>query len=602
MKVNGNIKNVKKYIIDQLESVYDMQVPIGQISTNEINEQIVAITELLGREVAVYINRQGKVVQVSVGDTATVDLPEIKERTSALRLSGIRCIHTHPSADTTLSDPDLSSLRRMRFDVMVAIGRKGSDIIASMAFFTGEFDDGGLAQLQGIGPVEAATLHKVSLTYLTTIINKKLSRDMLKDTVDEEERAILAGIELSGKRSAWSIEDSLEELSQLAETAGAVVVGTVTQKKDRPDSALFLGKGKIQEISLLIQEVNANLVIMDDELSPSQQHNLEQLLGVKILDRTALILDIFTQRARSSDGKLQVELAQLRYTLPRIGGQGLVMSRLGGGIGTRGPGETKLEVDKRRIYTKIHEIEKQIEQLKKHRTLHRAGRKASRIPTVSLVGYTNAGKSTLLNTLTNAGVFAEDKLFATLDPTTRLVVLPNKQKILLTDTVGFIQKLPHHLVSAFHATLEEVQEADLLLHVVDSSQENYQLQMTAVVDVLKDLKADTKPTFNVFNKIDKVEDASFFGKLETEENSIGISAKNNLNLDTLLQKIAMYFSSQNQRVQLLIPFNEGEKITQLHEAATIETTEYTEHGTLLTVTLPLEKVGQFEKYKLGDND
>jgi len=353
LKVNGNIKNIKKYIIDQLETVYDMQVPIGQISTNEINEQIVSITELLGREVAVYINRQGKVVQVSVGDTATVDLPEIKERTSALRLSGIRCIHTHPSADTTLSDPDLSSLRRMRFDVMVAIGRKGSDIIASMAFFTGEFDEGGLAQLQGIGPVEASTLHKVSLTYLTTIINKKLSRDTLKETVDEEERAILAGIELSGKRSAWSIEESLEELSQLAQTAGAVVVGTVTQKKDRPDSALFLGKGKIQEISLLIQEVNANLVIMDDELSPSQQHNLEQLLGVKILDRTALILDIFTQRARSSEGKLQVELAQLRYTLPRIGGQGLVMSRLGGGIGTRGPGETKLEVDKRRIYTKI---------------------------------------------------------------------------------------------------------------------------------------------------------------------------------------------------------------------------------------------------------
>jgi len=368
LKVNGNIKNIKKYIIDQLEAVYDMQVPIGQISTNEINEQIVAVTDLLEREVAVYINRQGKVVQVSVGDTATVDLPQIKERTSELRLSGIRCIHTHPSADTTLSDPDLSSLRRLRFDVMVALARKGTDIIASMAFFTGEYEND-LPELQGVGPVEASVLHKINLTYLTTVVNKKLSRDTMKTTFDEEERAVLAGIELSGKRSTgWTVEDSLEELRQLAETAGAVVVGKLTQKKDRPDPALFLGKGKIQEISLLIQETNANLIIMDDELSPAQQRNLEQFLGIKVLDRTALILDIFTQRARSSEGKLQVELAQLRYTLPRIGGQGLILSRLGGGIGTRGPGETKLEVDRRRIYTKIHDIEKQIAQLKKHRT------------------------------------------------------------------------------------------------------------------------------------------------------------------------------------------------------------------------------------------
>ena len=602
MKVNGNIKNIKKYIIDQLEAVYDMQVPIGQISTNEINEQIVAVTDLLEREVAVYINRQGKVVQVSVGDTATVDLPQIKERTSELRLSGIRCIHTHPSADTTLSDPDLSSLRRLRFDVMVALARKGTDIIASMAFFTGEYEND-LPELQGVGPVEASVLHKINLTYLTTVVNKKLSRDTMKTTFDEEERAVLAGIELSGKRSTgWTVEDSLEELRQLAETAGAVVVGKLTQKKDRPDPALFLGKGKIQEISLLIQETNANLIIMDDELSPAQQRNLEQFLGIKVLDRTALILDIFTQRARSSEGKLQVELAQLRYTLPRIGGQGLILSRLGGGIGTRGPGETKLEVDRRRIYTKIHDIEKQIAQLKKHRTLHRASRKDSQIPMVALVGYTNAGKSTLLNALTDAGVFAEDKLFATLDPTTRLVTLPNNQKILLTDTVGFIQKLPHHLVSAFHATLEEVQEADLLLHVIDSSQENYELQMQAVLTVLKELESESKPTFNVFNKIDKLENPSALDAILVDEMSLGISAKNNLQLDALLHKIEDHFSSRNQAMMLLIPFADGDKITLLHEIATIQSTEYTEYGTVLQVTVPREAAAKFEKYKIGENN
>ncbi|MGL6015385.1 MAG: GTPase HflX, partial [Selenomonadaceae bacterium] len=226
MKVQGNTKNIKHYIIDQLETVYEMQVPIGQISTNEINEQIIAVTELLAREVAVYINRQGKVIQVAVGDTGTVDLPEIKERTSNLRLSGIRCIHTHPGSDTTLSAPDLSSLRRLRFDVMVALGKKGSDILASMAFFTGEYDDD-IPQLQGIGPVEAGALHSINLTYLTTVVDKKLSRDTMILTEDDEERAILAGVELSRRSSSFSAEDSLEELAQLAQTAGAKVVGRV---------------------------------------------------------------------------------------------------------------------------------------------------------------------------------------------------------------------------------------------------------------------------------------------------------------------------------------------------------------------------------------
>ena len=369
MKVHGELQNIKSHIVEALESVYDYAVPIGQLSTNDLNEKLVEVTELLDREVAVYINRQGKIVQVSVGDSATVDLPELQARNSQ-RLSGIRCIHTHPSGDTTLSAPDVSSLRRLRFDVMAAIGRQGNDLMGSAAFFTGEQDEDGTPRLQGFGPVQAAMLNQINLTWLITTINKKLGRQSLNETAEEEERALLAGIEYTGNRSAWSLEESLAELERLAETAGAKVMGRFTQRREKPDAALFLGKGKVEEIAMAAQNTDANLLLLDDELTPSQQHNLEQLLGIKVLDRTALILDIFAQRANSQAGKLQVELAQLKYNLPRIGGQGLVLSRLGGGIGTRGPGETKLEVDRRRIYAKIHHIEKEISRLAQHRQLH----------------------------------------------------------------------------------------------------------------------------------------------------------------------------------------------------------------------------------------
>ena len=599
MDVNGDLRNIKSYIITELESLYTLQVPIGQISTREINEKMIAITDLLGREVAVYINRQGKVVQVSVGDSGTVDLPELKTR-RVNRLSGIRCIHTHPSGDTILSSPDLSSLRRLRFDVMAAIGRDGTDIIGSIAFFTGELEEDGTPQLQGFGPVEATVLHQINLTYLITTINKKLSRDTMNETAEQDERAVLAGIEPVRQKRAWSTEESLAELERLADTAGAVVVGKFIQKKDKPDAALFLGKGKVEEISMAIQNVDATVLILDDEITPSQQHNLEQLLGIKVLDRTALILDIFAQRAHSSEGKLQVELAQLKYNLPRIGGQGLLLSRLGGGIGTRGPGETKLEVDRRRIYTRIHDIETQIERLKKQRQLHRSHRKDSRIPLAALVGYTNAGKSTLLNALTGSDVFAEDKLFATLDPTTRLVKLSNNQEILLTDTVGFIQKLPHSLVTAFHATLEEVQEADLLLHVVDCSNENYELQISAVIEVLKELQAAEKPTLYVFNKADRIDSENLGNRMLHDRNGLLISAAKGIHLEELKQQIEAFFHESQLELKLCIPFADGRIISKLHALGSISSTDYAAEGTILTVLLPASEAEPFMKYKIEE--
>lgn len=605
MDIYGETSGLRKSVVNDLEALYEVEVPIGQVITKDLVNRMFALTVQIKREIAVYLNRRGKIVQVAIGDMQTIKLPEVEGRKSNQRLSGIRCVHTHPNGDSTLSAPDFSALRRMRFDMMVAIGVKETqredERAANFAFLTGEYNEGDQLIVEEIGPVTIEEITKLNLSYLLTIVDKRLSdSDHTMITLVENERAILAGLELSQHTFGWNITDSLEELKQLAETAGAEVISYVTQKRDCPDSALFFGKGKMQEISLLIQESNANLLILDDELSPSQQRNIEQLLGIKVLDRTSLILDIFAQRARSHEGKLQVELAQLRYNLPRIGGQGLILSRLGGGIGTRGPGETKLEVDKRRIRSRINDIEKQIEIIKKQRNLHRESRIASSIPTVALVGYTNAGKSTLLNVLTAAGVLAEDKLFATLDPTTRKVLLTNHKEALMTDTVGFIQKLPHQLVLAFRATLEEVKTADLLLHVVDASHPNAIQQMDAVLAVLKELKADDKPILTVLNKIDKI-DQEILNHQLCLPNSIGISAKQKMGIDFLLKKIEDFITEKNIDVELLIPYEDSAAVSSIHNIADVKFTEYRDTGTFMKVSIPVEEASRYKKFIMGEN-
>ncbi|MGL5514493.1 MAG: GTPase HflX, partial [Sporomusa sp.] len=352
--IYGETKGIKKVVLDNLEQLYEQSVPFGQAITNEIAEAMAAITDQLNREVAVYINRRGNIVKVSLGDTKTVTLPETEGRRGLNRLSGIRCIHTHPGGDSRLSNVDLTSLKTMRFDMMAAIGVQGGVREISFGFVSGyKADD---YELSTVGPLTLTEFTQIDLGYLTNQIERQLeSKDVTSMTTATAERALLVGVERQG---AWDVTDSLKELAQLVETAGAEVVGAVSQKRSHADPALFIGRGKVQEISLIQQEMSANIIVFDDELSPAQQRNLEQLLGTKVIDRPALILDIFAQRARSHEGKLQVELAQLKYNLPRLGGQGLVLSRLGGGIGTRGPGETKLEVDRRRIRSRINDIEK----------------------------------------------------------------------------------------------------------------------------------------------------------------------------------------------------------------------------------------------------
>ncbi|MEJ2740556.1 MAG: GTPase HflX [Dehalococcoidia bacterium] len=363
------------------------------------------------------------------------------------------------------------------------------------------------------------------------------------ETERKTERAVLIGAETKYNKGDWSLESSLDELSSLAETAGAQVVGNVTQKMDAPSSTHYIGSGKLQELIELKEQLEYTTAIFNDELSPRQQRNLEDALQVKVIDRTALILDIFASRASTREGQLQVELAQHQYLLPRLAGQWSHLERLGGGIGTRGPGETQIETDRRIIRTKIHRLDKQIEAVRRHRALYREKRKRSGIPVVSLVGYTNAGKSTLLNALAKADVVAENKLFCTLDPVTRKIFLPRSKQVLLTDTVGFIHKLPPSIVAAFRATLEELTEADLLIHVIDITHRDAVEQSQTVERILGSLHLKDKLTLTVVNKVDILIDS--YDHLDTVESKIGpagenivpVSAAKGWGLDILLDRI-----------------------------------------------------------------
>ncbi|HMM21670.1 MAG TPA: GTPase HflX [Selenomonadales bacterium] len=595
-RIEGNTAGVRKVALASLEKIYDMAVPAGQMLSAALAETLAGLTEELGREIAVYINRRGQIVKVALGDNSTVSLPEAAGRRSDRRLSGLRCIHTHPRGDSQLSGLDLSSLKDMRFDVMAALGvAEGRVAQVSFGFISGVSGDD--YEVQTVGPLALETFSEIDLPYLTAQIDRALEAKTRTIRLEEGERAVLVGLERAG---SWDVAESLKELAQLAETAGAEVAGASWQKRDRPDAAFFIGRGKVQEVAQKRQETGANLVIFDDELSPAQQRNLEQALGTKVVDRTALILDIFAQRARTHEGKLQVELAQLKYSLPRLTGMGLVLSRLGGGIGTRGPGETKLEVDRRRIRSRIADIEQEIGQIRKHRDLHRERRLASHTPGIALVGYTNAGKSTLLNTLAAADVLAEDKLFATLDPTTRKVVLPGGQEVLVTDTVGFIQKLPHPLVAAFRATLEEVVEADLLLHVLDVSHPLYQAQSDAVFRVLGELGAADKPVITVFNKVDRLDNPNILERLLRQPDSVAVSALKQTGINELLELIRAFVRRRTVDMELVIPYNDSGVLARLHEIGAVNTTEYGEAGTRVTVSLPPERARQFDQYKAGE--
>ena len=414
-----------------------------------------------------------------------------------------------------------------------------------------------------------------------------------------QDKVLIVGTDID---KTQKVEETLQELERLVETAGGETVGRIIQRREAPDPATYIGKGKLEEMKALQAETQATTVIFDDQLSPAQQRNLERALEVKVLDRTALILDIFAQRARSHEGKLQVELAQMRYILPRLGGKGLVLSRLGGGIGTRGPGETKLEVDRRRIRSKIHDIEEEIKTVCAQRAVHRSRREQSGLPCIALVGYTNAGKSTLLNRLTDAGVLVEDKLFATLDPTIRLLVLPSGRKVLLADTVGFIRKLPHALIAAFRATLEEVIYADVLMHVIDAGAPDWQEQSQAVYAVLKELDAAEKPMITVMNKTDTLVGPAKFQQLFWKAGSVGISAKEGSGLESLFEAMDELLGRLNQTATLLIPYEESGRLNLLFEQAVVQSKEYKPEGIEVKALLPPAVAGQLAAFIISGKE
>lgn len=393
------------------------------------------------------------------------------------------------------------------------------------------------------------------------------------------------------------LETSLEELAELVRAAGAEVVGVMVQREPMPDSALYLGRGKAEELQAAALLARATLVVADDELTPSQRRNLERVVGLPVLDRTQVILDIFAQRARSREGKLQVELAQLTYLLPRLTGWGQTLSRLGGGIGTRGPGETRLEYDRRRIKRRIAELRRQIDAIARHREQQRRGRSALELPVVALVGYTNAGKSTLLNALSGAHVSVKDRPFETLDPTVRRVYLAEGAQCLMTDTVGFIKKLPAHLVAAFRATLEEVTRADLLLHVVDASRPDVDRQMQAVFETLEEIGAAARPVLLVFNKIDRADGAALRALLARYPDAVPVSALHRTNLDRLRQAVAEALREEEQVLELVVPYSEPRLLSLLYQRGRVIEQSYLEEAVRVKVALPQTFAGRLQAYR-----
>jgi len=573
----GKAKGLKQSEIKKLNRLLQERIPKDKIITIELADSVAELSLETGYPLSLVVNRRGQVVNVTVGQPFEVDMPELRGvRVGPGRLCGHRIIHTrlderkqpaegknqgpkesNPGTSPNKANPEkeivskenLQCLARNRLDLLAQVGvnpagtfsrskgeqSKIADVVHIAHLLPGRDSEGKIWKIMPGSTARRA--QDDNFEELISALEEEFRTQAPGLAVAEgEERAYLIGL-VSDGTDAWQVEDDLDELAQLSRTAGATVCGRLMQTRQQPDPKYFFGSGKMQEVALHMQELGATLLVVDQELTPNQKRNIEEVVGVKVIDRTELILDIFAQRAQTKEGKLQVELAQMKYLLPRLIGKGDNLSRLGGGIGTRGPGETKLEIDRRRIREKITLLETDAERIGNYRDVQRKRRINENLPVVALTGYTNSGKSTLLNALTKADVFTQDKLFATLDPTTRRTTLPDHSPVLISDTVGFIKKLPTSLVTAFRATLEEVAVADVLVHVVDASHPNVLEHISAVHDVLSDLGAVDKPMITVLNKADIVRKEDLAWLVAQVPNPVVASAKIRFGLGTILSKI-----------------------------------------------------------------
>ena len=585
-KVTGNTDGIRSGMLARLESLYDFELEEGVFLPREMMKMLAECSCAVNREIAVYITRDGEVVSVSVGTDCDVELTDYRLRRNVNRLSYIRCVHTHPDGDGRLSDVDLSALKIFRYDAMTAVGvRNGEPTFAQTAFLTENTE----ILLSETAPwyrlPDAEWLNQIELS--DTLVGREATREV----ENSREKAVLMGIES---------EESLAELKRLAETAGAEVAAGFIQKRDKPDSALFIGRGRAEELARECQALEADLCIFDEELTGMQVRNLEETLRIKVIDRTALILDIFAQRASSAEGKLQVELAQLQYRSARLIGQGLVLSRLAGGIGTRGPGESKLEINRRRIRERMTELRRRLEELERQRGIRRKNRERNEIPVVALVGYTNAGKSTLLNALTGSDVYVQDQLFATLDAVSRRMETAEKTPYLLTDTVGFIRKLPHTLISAFRSTLDEAVLADVLVIVSDGSSPDMMRQHDTVDQVLEELGATEQKRIEVINKCDAIgsvhssggesrPDACGNGQAPIElPGALLISAKTGEGLEDLKAAIAAALQETYAPTEFRIPFSRYGILSEIRDMGRVIAEEHTAEGTTVTAMIARE--------------
>ena len=569
-QVNGNTEGVRDAMLARLDSLYSYEAEdASSFLPRELMKLLAECSCAMNREIAVYMTRDGDIVNVAVGTDCDVELTDYRLRRNADRLSGVRCVHTHPDGDGCLSDVDLSALKIFRYDAMTAIGVKdGEPTYVQTAFLGAE----GSVILED--PVRWYRLPEAEWMEQIALSDTLVGREETRSSGKTKEKAVLMGIES---------RESLEELQRLAETAGAEVCGVFLQKRDKPDSALYIGRGRAEELARDCQALEADLCIFDEELTGMQARNLEEILRVKVIDRTTLILDIFAQRASSAEGKLQVELAQLQYRSARLIGLGTVMSRLAGGIGTRGPGESQLEMSRRRIRERMTELRRRLEELEKQRAIRRKNRERNEVPVVALVGYTNAGKSTLLNALTGADVYVQDQLFATLDAVSRRMETAEKTPYLLTDTVGFIRKLPHTLISAFRSTLEEAVLADVLVIVSDGASPEMAAQHDTVEQVLEELGATEQKRIEVINKCD-VKDP------EPNEirGGILISARTGEGLEQLKDAIAAALQETYRPVTFRIPFSRYGILSEIHSMGRVTEETHTETGTEITVTIARE--------------